>query len=155
MLGVFLDSVPDSVNENLGFAQALAKKGLKSLSADRNVSLVLYFTLVLLPLEQGDILLEDSRKQNSVRAYGTGGSKVIFTLLEDIVTLQMSFTLINVREPSFQRPLMWAFIVRSGGNDGSRNRCRKFRIQNGSKDPLEVILRVSNYGGFGRARSSK
>ena len=51
MLGVFLDSTPDGVDKSLGFAQALAKEGLESFQADRDVSLILYLTLVLLPAE--------------------------------------------------------------------------------------------------------
>ena len=63
---------------------------------------------------------------------------MIFALLEEIVALQVHFTPINVRETSFQRPLTWAFIVRSGG--GSQNRCKRSRIKNGPEDLLEVIL---------------
>ena len=102
MLRVLPDNAPDGVDKSFGLAQALAKEGLESFSADRDVSLVLYFTLVLLPLEQGGIFQEGSRKRNSVWACGTGGGKVIFVLLEEIVTLQVSFILINIREPSFQ-----------------------------------------------------
>ena len=87
MLEVLSGNTPDGVNESLGLAQAFAKEGFESLPADRNVSLVLYLTLVLLPLEQGGILQENNRKQNLVWAYGTGGGKVIFALLEEIVTL--------------------------------------------------------------------
>ena len=55
MVEVFPNSISDGVDKNLGFAQALAKKGLESLLADKDVSLVLYLTLVLLPAEQGGI----------------------------------------------------------------------------------------------------
>ena len=55
MLEVLSNNALDGVNESLGFAQVLAKEGLTSLPADRDVSLVLYFTLVLLPAEQGGI----------------------------------------------------------------------------------------------------
>ena len=51
---------------------------------------------MLLPLEQNDMLQEGSRKQNAVWARDTGSGKVIFVLLEEIVTLQVSFTPINV-----------------------------------------------------------
>ena len=101
MLEVLSDSAPDGVDKSLGLAQALAKEDFEFFPADRDVSLILYLTLVLLPLEQGGILQESSRKKNSVRAYSTGGGEVIFALLEEIVTLQVSFTPINVREPSF------------------------------------------------------
>ena len=101
MLGVLPNSALDGVNKSLAFAQALAKKGLKSLPADRNVSLVLYLTLMLLPVEQGGIFQEKSCKRNSVWSCDIGVSKVIFVRLKEIITLQMSFTLINVGEPSF------------------------------------------------------
>ena len=67
----------------------------------------------------------------------------------------MSFTLINVWEPSFQRPFTWAFIVWSGGNNGGQNKYKRSKLQNGPKDPLEVIRQVSNYRGVGGARSNK
>ena len=101
MLKVILDSALDDVNKSLGLAQALAKEGLKYFPADKDVSLVLYRTLVLLPLEQGGIFQEGRRKQNLVQACGTGSGKVIFPLLEEIVTLQISFIPINVQKPSF------------------------------------------------------
>ena len=87
MLGVLLDSALDGVNTSLGFAQALAKEGLESLPADKDVSLILYLTLVLLPVEQSGIFQEDSCKQNLVWPRSIGGGKVIFALLEEIVIL--------------------------------------------------------------------
>ena len=55
---------------------------------------------------------------------------------------------------------MWAFIVRSGGNNKSGNRCRsrkrkKSSLKDGLDDPLEVIFQVPNYGKVSRARNSK
>ena len=87
MLGVLPDSISDNVNKSLGFARALATKGLKSLPADRNSSLVLYLILVLLLAEHGGDFEEDSHIRNSVWACGTGGGKVIFAQLDEIVTL--------------------------------------------------------------------
>ena len=56
MLGVLFNNTLDGVNKSVGFAQALAKKGLEFLPADKDVSLVLYLTLVLLPVEQSGIV---------------------------------------------------------------------------------------------------
>ena len=98
---------------------------------------------------------ESSYKRNLIWARGTSGGKVIFALLGEIVILQMSFTSINVWKLSFQRPFTWAFIVRSGSDDGGRNRCKRFEIQNGPEDLLEVILQVSNHEGVGEGKSSK
>ena len=155
MLGIISDSALDGVNKNLGFAQALTKKGFKSFPANRNVSLVFYLTRVLLPAEQGGIFQKSSCKRNSIWACDTGGGKVIFALLEEIVILQVSFILINVWKLSFQKPLTWAFIVQSGGNSRSRNRCKKSKIQNGPENLREIIFQVSNHREVGRAKSNK
>ena len=87
MLKVFPDSAPDGIDKSLRFALALIKKSFKSFPADGNISLVHYLTLVLLPAEQGNIFQESSCKQNSFWAGGTRSGKVIFALLEKIVTL--------------------------------------------------------------------
>ena len=66
MLGVLPNNTLDGVDKNLGFAQALAEESLESLPADRDVSLVFYLMMVLLPAKQGGILQEDSCKRNLV-----------------------------------------------------------------------------------------
>ena len=66
MLRVLPDSVADGVNKSLGFFQDLTKKSFESFLADKDVSLVLYLTLVLLQVKQSSIFQEDSRKRNSV-----------------------------------------------------------------------------------------
>lgn len=104
-MGVFLNNIPNGINKSLRFAWTLMKKSHKSFSADKNVSLVFYFTLVLLLAKQSGIFQESGSKQNPIWACSIGGGKVIFALLEKNVTLQMGFTLINVWEPSFQRLL--------------------------------------------------
>ena len=87
MLRVFPNNTPDGVDESLKFAPALAKRSFESLLADRDISFVFYLTLVLLPAEQGGIFQEGSCKQNLVCVHGTGRSKVIFALQEEIVIL--------------------------------------------------------------------
>ena len=56
MLGVFPNSALDGIKENLVFPQALTKENLESFLADRDVSLVFYPILVLLPAKQCGIL---------------------------------------------------------------------------------------------------
>ena len=155
MLGVLPHVVSDYIDKGLGLAQASIKKGFKFFLDGEDVCLVFYLTLIMLPAEQGGIFWKSSCKQNSVWPRYTGGGKVVFALLEEIITLYVGLTLIHIRETCFQRPLMWAFIVRSGGNDGSRNRFRRSKIQNCHKDLLEVNLQVFNDGEVGRAWSSK
>ena len=66
MLKDFPGSAPDGVDKSLKFAQALTKESLKSFSANRDVRLVFYLTLVSLLAEQGGIFQKGSRKQNLV-----------------------------------------------------------------------------------------
>ena len=87
MLEVLSDNTLAGVDKSLRFAQVMTKNSLESLPADKDFSLVLSFTLMLLPAEQGGIFQEGSCKRNSIWALGTGGGKVIFALLEEIVTI--------------------------------------------------------------------
>ena len=160
MLGVFFNGAPDCIDKGLRLAQASIKESLKFVLNDADICLILYLALVLLPAEPGDILWEGCHKRNSVQRRDTGDSEVVFALLIKIITLYIALTPIQVREPCFQRSLTWAFIIRSGGNDGSWNRCKSRRRKRfGFKDifdnPLEVILLLPNYRGVGGARSIK
>ena len=83
-----------------------------------------------------------------------------------MITLYIGLISIHVREPWFQKLPKWAFIVRSGGDNGSQNKCKsrnrwrsRKRKSSGFKDglnnPLEVILQVPNYKRVGGVRNNK
>ena len=160
MLGVLPNSAPDCIDEGLGLAQALTKKSVKFFPGDGDIYLVLYLALVLLPAEEGSIFWEGSCKRNSVWFHSTNGGKVVFALLEEIITLHMGLTQIHVWEPCFQKLLTWAFIMRSGSNNRSQNRCKSRRkkrsgFKDGPGNPLEVIFQIPNNGGVSGARRNK
>lgn len=73
----------------------MTKQGLKFLSDNGDVCLVLYLILVLLLAEWSGVFQEGSRKQNLVQSRGSGGGKVVFALLEEIVALHMGLTPVN------------------------------------------------------------
>ena len=100
MLKVFSNSISDDINKGLRFAQTLMKKGFEFLLSNKDISFVFYLTLVLLPAEQGGVFYKSSCKRNLVWLHGTSNGKVIFALLEDIIAFYISFTLVNVWEPS-------------------------------------------------------
>ena len=139
MLGVLLNIAPDSVNKGLELTQALTKKGLEFFLGDGDVSLILYFLLVLLPAIKGSIFKRGGGKWHPILTLGPGGGKMVLTLLEEVIALQVSFTLIHVRGPGFKRPLMRVFILL---RYRSRRKSRRSKMQNGLEDPLKVILRV-------------
>ena len=51
MLEVFLNRSPNGVNQGLKLIQTLAKKGFEFFLDDRNVNLIVYLLLVLLPVK--------------------------------------------------------------------------------------------------------
>ena len=55
------------------------------------------FLLVLLLTDVNAVMQEKSCKGNVVRVLGFGGSKVIFTLLTEVITFYVGLTMIQVR----------------------------------------------------------
>ena len=80
----------------------MTKEGLESFSDNKNVSLIFYLTLVMLPAKQDNIFQKDNYKQNSVWPYGTSNGKIIFALSEDIITFHVSLILVNIWESGLQ-----------------------------------------------------
>ena len=100
MLTVFLNSTPDGINKNLGFAQTLTKKSLtKFFLSDRDIDLIFYLLLILLPAKQGHILKEASYKKYPVLIFGTSDCKMVFVLLKEVIILQLRFIVVDVCEP--------------------------------------------------------
>ena len=62
MLRVFQNTTPNGVNKDLRFAQSLIKKGLKFISGDTNVGLILYLLMVLLLVKEGGVFKENGGK---------------------------------------------------------------------------------------------
>ena len=60
------------------------KESLEFLLGDRDISLVSWLALMLLPLEQGLVFKECGGKGYAVQFYDTGGSKIVFTLLAKV-----------------------------------------------------------------------
>ena len=71
-----------------------------------------------------------------IRASGTGGGKMILTLLAEVVALHVRFSMIEVRESGFERTLLRAWF---------RATCLSLeeQIHAESCDFLEVFLGVS------------
>ena len=66
------------------------------LLGDRDVRLILYLLIVLLPAKQGGILEEGGGKWDPILTLSPGNRKMVLILLEEIIALQISFTLIYV-----------------------------------------------------------
>ena len=142
MLRVFSNSTLDSVNKGLGLTQALIKEVLEFFPGDEDDGLIFHFLLMLLPTKQDKVLEESDGKLHSILTLGPGGGKMVLTLLEEVIGLQVSFIPIHVRELGLQRLFTRAFILLRCKN---RRKSRRSRIQNGPEDLLEIIFQVLYY----------
>ena len=75
----------------------MIKKGLKLLSGDKNLAFNFMLPLVLLPTDVDAIMKEGCYKINTIRAFGSGGGKVIPTLLAEVIAFHVGLTTIDVR----------------------------------------------------------
>ena len=95
---VLSNNASDGINKSLELTQALAKKDLKFFLDNGDVDLIFNFPRILLLAKQGNILKEFGGKWHPVLTLGLGDSKMVLTLLEEVITLQVSFTPIYVRK---------------------------------------------------------
>ena len=144
MLGVPLDLFPVGIHKGLGVTQALTEERIKLVPHDRNGSLCVMSPFVLLPAEADPVLKERHSKGNLARPRSSGGSKVVLTLLTDVVAVYAGLSAIYVRGAGFQ--LFSGHLGDNGSWDesgsGSVNGNGSLSLQNGLRNPLQVILRV-------------
>ena len=96
MLETFLNGALNSVDKELGLIQALVKEGFKFSTSDGDVGFILHLLLVLLPANQSNIFERNDGKWHLILTFGPGGSKTVLTLLEEVIALQVSFTVIYI-----------------------------------------------------------
>ena len=137
MLGVFPNSAPDGIDKSLGLTQALTTKGFKFFLGDGDVNLIFHLLLVLLPAKQSYFLKKNGGKWHLIFTFDLSGSKMVFTLLEKLIALQISFIAIDIWELDLQKPPTRTFVLLGYR---SQRRSKKSRIRNGSEDPPKVIL---------------
>ena len=100
--------------------------------------------LVLLPVEADSVLEERRGKGNSDRPYSSGSSKVVLTLLTEVVAVYVRLSVVYVWGAGLQ--LLPGHLGddgswdKSGSKSGNGNGSSS--LQNGLKNPLQVILRV-------------
>ena len=96
MLGVPLDLSPVCVHKGLGVTQALAEERLELFPRDRNRSVCVMSPLVLLPAEADPVPQERRGKGNPGRSRGSSGSKVVLTLLTEVVAVHVGLPAVYV-----------------------------------------------------------
>ena len=101
--------------------------------------------LVLLPAETDPVLEKRYGKRNPIRLYSSSNSKIVFTLLTEVIAVHVRLSAIYVRRTSFQ--LLLRRLKENGSWDGSGS--ASLCLQNGLKHLLQVI-----FGVFGDTNSS-
>ena len=84
-----------------------------------------------------EVVEERSSKNYAVRSLGSGGGKIVFTLLTEVIVFYVSLTTIHIRGPS-HKGLLPRFV---GGRSSS--------FQNRLEDPLRVLFRILGNGWLG------
>ena len=100
--------------------------------------------LVLLLAETDPVPEEECSKKNLGRPHSSSGSKVVLTLLTEVIAVYVGLFTVYVREAGLQ------LLLGHLGNDeswdesrsGSENGSWSLSLQNSLKNPLQVILRV-------------
>ena len=132
----------------------MTKECLELVLRDWQRGLYAVSLLVLLPIEANPVSKEEQGKKNSDRLRSSSGSKIVFTLLTEVVAVYVRYSEVYVQRTGLQLLLghlgndeSWSGS-RSGSKSGSGSRSSS--LQNGFKNLLQVI-----FGVLGDTSSSK
>ena len=140
VLEVSFDLPPVGIHKGLGVTQAPAEERLELVPGDRDSGIGVMSPLVLLSVEADPVPEEERGKENSGRPRGSSGSKVVLTLLTEVVAVHVGLSAIYVRGARLQ--LLPGHLGDDGSWNGSGSRSWSSNLQNGLKNPLQVIFRI-------------
>ena len=130
VLEVPLELSPVGVYKGLGVTQATAEECLEFVPCDRDRDFGVMSPLVLLSAEANPVLQEGCGKGNPGRSCSFSDSKIVFTLLTEVVAVHMGLFAVYVRGTGLQlhpgclgNDVSWSGSRnRSGNRSGSGNR---------------------------------
>lgn len=96
VLGVSFDLDLIAINKNPKISQVLWKNSLELFPGNQDWALSLIFLLTLLPTKVDVVMHEKSCKENVVGPLGSGGGKLILTLLAKIIIFHVRLTMIYI-----------------------------------------------------------
>ena len=134
VLEISLNPAPDGIHERPGVPETLSEECLEL--NPRQGSHCLASKLVLVPTKADSITKEQSCKRGTVKASGTGGSKMVFTLLTEVVAFYVRLSIIEIGEPSLQLALSVS------GGFGTTSLGLKERVHAKLRYPLKVFLGI-------------
>ena len=122
----------------------MAEERLELVPRDRDKNFYVMSLFVLLPAEADPVSEEGRGKKNLSRPPSSSSSKVVLTLLTEVVAIHVRLSAIYVWEAGFQLLPRHLGDNESWNGSGSRSRNGNecLSLQNGLKNPLQVILGV-------------
>lgn len=85
-MSILSDIVSNAVYKGGKISQTPVKKSYKLYSDNKRIGLCRYLSFILLPAEQGNIFQKRGRKQYPIFSLGNGSRKIIFPLLNEVIT---------------------------------------------------------------------
>ena len=92
VLGVPLELSLVGIHKGLGVTQALSEECLELVSRDRDRNFGVMSLLILLPAEVDPVPQERRSKGNPGRSRGSSGSKIVLTLLIEVVAVHVGLS---------------------------------------------------------------
>ena len=116
----------------------MAEERLELIPRNRDKAVCVLLPLVLLQTET-DLVPEDGHgKKNSGRPRSSSGSKVVLTLLTEVVVVHVGLSVIYIRGTGLQ--LLPGHLGDGGSWGGSGS--GSLSLQNSLKNPLQVIFKI-------------
>lgn len=109
LLGFFPDFPSNAVKKCLRFSLIPLEKSLEFISCDQDCGLIFQLLLMLLHVKKGLVLEKRSCKRDIVWPFSSRCGKMIITQVIEVVELYMSFSSVDVGEPSFQKSFLQTF----------------------------------------------
>ena len=92
VLGVPLELSPVGIHKSLGITQTLSEECLELVPRDWDRGFSVMSSLVLLPTEANSVPQEGHGKGNPGRSRGSSGSKIVLTLLTEVVVVYVGLS---------------------------------------------------------------
>ena len=115
VFSVLFDLTPETIHKDFQITQVFVQKRLEFLPSRWNQSFIIQLLLKLLLAEIYAVLKERCSKKYVVRFFCSGGGKMVFTLLTEIVAGHLVVILINIRKTCLERAFLRVFCSRGSG----------------------------------------
>lgn len=94
---------PDTIHKSLWLTKILTYKDLKPIPHNKNYIIDFELLFIKVPPEQYLLVQENSSKKNSIEIFNSKYDKMIFALLNEIITIHMWLILLYIKDFGFKK----------------------------------------------------